>query len=208
MTREVSHNAFYSSNHKNALRKTADDRRYCMLYTAQQDESDLERDGMGTDYFTRLFDWIKREEVAAALRWYFEADPIPPEFDYTVGAIRAPKSSSHDEAIKESRGAAEDELDEMIQQHRSGFRGDWISTTALELMLQRIGKLREVGRKKWPALLKTFDYIPHPALPNGRAPEPIDGVIPQLYVKRDSAPAKLKDPVSIVAAYRKANGAA
>lgn len=201
----LTHNALYSSNHKNAMRKSADDRRYCMLYTAQQTAEDLEAQGMNSEYFDRLFDMLEDGPTVAALRWYLHNDPIPPEFDFTKLAKRAPKSTSTDEAVRESRGAAEDELDEMIKQRRAGFRGGFICTTHVELMLRNIGKLREVHRKKWPTMLATFKYVPHPALDDGRSPEAIDGVYPQLYAKVGSAAHRLTDPAAVVAAYRKAN---
>ena len=46
---DVCGNFMFNSNHKDAVRKTQNDRRFCVLFSAQQQAADLTRDGMGGD---------------------------------------------------------------------------------------------------------------------------------------------------------------
>lgn len=52
-------NFFMCTNHKDAIRKTKNDRRYCVFYTAQQTETDIRQMGMSGRYFPDLYDWLR-----------------------------------------------------------------------------------------------------------------------------------------------------
>ena len=54
-------NGILCTNHRDGVPVGADDRRYSILYTAQQCEADLIRDGMVGDYFPNLYNWLRGE---------------------------------------------------------------------------------------------------------------------------------------------------
>ena len=56
-------NFMFTMNDKRAMKKTCNDRRLAMFYTAQQCESDIARDGMEGDYMPNLYDWAKGQHA-------------------------------------------------------------------------------------------------------------------------------------------------
>src|SRR3546814_8435943 len=52
-------NFILTSNHKDAIVKTVNDRRYCVLFTAQQSAEDCLRDSMTEAYFDALWKWLR-----------------------------------------------------------------------------------------------------------------------------------------------------
>jgi hypothetical protein len=51
------------SNHKDAIIKTGKDRRYAMVFCAQQREGDNLRSGLTPAYFKALYEWIDTAPV-------------------------------------------------------------------------------------------------------------------------------------------------
>ena len=183
VTREVCFNGILNTNHKNGIRKTRNDRRICPFYCAQQNESDLARDGMTIEYFIWLRDWIAnggREIVAEFLHTY----AIPDQWNPATRAIRAPTTTATEEAITAGLGSVEQEVQEYIDQGKPGFKGGWVSSTALDNLLATMGKGASIPRSKRRDILEAIGYTPHPALPDGRATmNDTDGTRPRLYVK-------------------------
>jgi hypothetical protein len=181
--REVCFNGVLNTNHKNGIRKTRNDRRICPFFCAQQHESDLARDGLTEEYFNGLRDWIAnggRELVAEFLASY----PIPDQWNPVTKAIRAPKTTATEEAITAGLGSVEQEILEAIDQGRPGFKGGWVSSTALDVLLAQLGKGTTIPRNKRRELLESLGYTLHPALPNGRSTvNDTDGNRPLLYIK-------------------------
>src|SRR3546814_12430360 len=58
-------NFILTSNHKDAIVKTVNDRRYCVLFTAQQSAEDCLRDSMTEAYFDALWKWLRAGGFAA-----------------------------------------------------------------------------------------------------------------------------------------------
>lgn len=130
-------NFIINTNHKDGVRKSAKDRRYCMLYCAQQDEADLARD-FGSDvssYMNRMYGWLDDEDGLAIFAHYLKHFEIPERFNPAAGAQRAPRSSSHDEAVAAGLGMIEQLVLEAIEEEKPGFRGGWVSSTALKTLL-------------------------------------------------------------------------
>lgn len=204
------------SNHKDAISKNRGDRRYAVFYTAQQTPEDMHRSGMvlsdgvtPTRYFPDLYGWL-RSGGFARVTHYLQTYAIPDELNPAVLCVRAPVTSSTAEAIEQSRGGVEQEIVEAAIQSRPGFAGGWVSSTALDRLLQELNATRRIPRNKRTALMAELGYVPHPGLADGRANTviPLDGGRPRLYVKEGSIQSTLNNGPAIVDAYVRAQGAA
>lgn len=201
VTREVCFNGILNTNHKDGIRKTRNDRRICPFFCAQQFESDLERDGLTEDYFNWFREWVRLNgpTVADFLLSY----SIPDKWNPATRAIRAPKTSATEEAISAGLGAVEQEVLEAIEQGAPGFRGGWVSSTAVDRLLGVMGKTASIPRNKRRALLESLGFIPHPGLPEGRSSvADTDGSRPRLYVRREAQGAAETNPATIMQWYQ------
>lgn len=151
-------NWIFLTNHKDAIPVTRDQRRYAIFYTAQQSVDDLKRDGMTGKYFTRLYDWLKKEGGYQAVAHWLRHAPIEAvEYDPSTVCQRAPATSSTVEAIAVSLGKVEQSIMEAVENETPGFRGDWISTGAVRRWLQTQG-VRDVSPRKMGDILKSLGY--------------------------------------------------
>jgi len=204
VTREVCFNGVMNTNHKNAIRKTKNDRRIGPFFCAQQNEDDLERDGMGMRYMQQLRDW-RMGEGKFIVADYLQSFQIPNEWNPAKDCIRCPKTSATEEAISAGLGLAEQEVIESIAQSVAGFRGGWISSTALDRLLLTIGKGASIPRNKRREMLEGLGYFPHAGLPDGRLPiNDTDGTRPFLYVKQDTPGAHERNVQVILGAFQAA----
>ena len=200
-------NFFMCSNHKDAVVKTSRDRRYSVFYTAQQNEADLKRDGMHhTDnYFPPLYRWLKTGGGFAHVTHFLQNYAIPDALNPATECHRAPDTTSTIEAIKESLGRAEQEVMNAIDEGREGFRGGWISSHAVDSLIdeKRVNK----PMNKRTEMLTDFGYIKHPGLRDGRTNNPLNssgGRKPRLYIKAGHPAAQFTGGAAIAAAYDKA----
>lgn len=201
ITQWVCCNFMLNSNHKDGIRKTRNDRRFAPFYSAQQQNEDLVRDGMSNGYFPRLYDWLKAggyEIVNNLLRTYTILD----EFNPANGHI-APLTSSTSEAITYGLGRAEQEIVEAIEREERGFKGGWVSSMAVDLLLERIGASSRIPPNKRRELLQNIGYDYHPSLVHGRVNNTVlpDGGKPRLFVQKDSPHLAITSPVEIARAY-------
>jgi len=203
-TVEVCFNFLLNSNHKDAVRKTRKDRRYAIFYCAQQDEGDLARDGMDGEYFPRLYDWA-RAGGYAVVNDYLRSYQIPNELNPARGCHRAPDTSSTAEACRASLGAIEQEIQHAIESERVGFRGGWVSTHYLDMLLREVGAERALPRNKRRDVLRALGYVPHAGLSatDGRVNNPVapEGTKSRLYVLQGHEAAGLIGPAVIASAY-------
>lgn len=185
-SRAVCANFMLNSNHKDAVRKTRDDRRISVFYCKQQSYEDIKRDGMSGSYFPDLYGWLNREGYAIVTD-YLQHYPIPAALNPAGDCHRAPTTSSFEEALVESAGRLEQEIVNAIDNERIGFRGGWISTHYLDELIKAVGAERNYPPNKRRELLKSMDYVPHPGLKNGQVNNSVspDGCKPRLYVKAD-----------------------
>jgi len=203
ITKDVCCNYIINTNHRDALRKSRDDRRFGIFYTAQQEKADLARDGMGGDYFPKLYGWLKNGgyEIVSELLYTYQ---IRDEFNPALGHI-APMTQFTELAISEGSSPLEQEIREAIEQGVSGFRGGWISSMALDNLISKCKFY--ITYSKRHALLKSLGYIKHPFLPDGRVNTIVlpDAGRPRLYIQKLSPLAhSLKSPVEIGRAYSEA----
>jgi len=85
-------NFLFCTNYKDAIGKTATDRRYAIFYTAQQYLGDLQRDGMTGNYFPRLWDWL-RGGGFAIVNEYLHTYPLIDALNPAKDCVRAPITS-------------------------------------------------------------------------------------------------------------------
>jgi hypothetical protein len=179
------------SNHKDAIIKQEDDRRYAIFYTGQQSKDDLIRDGMTKPYFTDIWDWLDGKEAyqGRAPGWlhvnhWLRNYSIPAELNPARECNRAPMTSSTQEALSLSLGNYEQAIQEAIENAEPGFRGGFVSSVKVAELMQRMSK-SSMGAHKVNEMMKALGYVKHPSLPDGRSPAILnpDGKKPRLYVK-------------------------
>ena len=215
---DVCANFMINANRKDGIRKTRDDRRFSMFFTAQQCKDDLTRDGMDGEYFPDLYDWLKgRNRYAAGGSGYgyaivanfLETYIIPDELNPATTCHRAPKTSSTDEAIDASLGSIEQEIIEAIDEGRPGFAGGWVSSMAIERLFHDIRATRAIPHNKRRELMQGMGYDWHPALKDGRVNNPImhpDAGKPRLFIKNGHIHSNLQTPAEVAKHYSEAQG--
>jgi hypothetical protein len=204
---DVCGNFMFNSNYKDAITKTRNDRRFGVFFTAQQQASDLVRDGMTGDYFPNLYNWL-REGGYAIVSELLHTMPIPDEYNPATSCQRAPATTSTEEAISESLGSVEQEILEAIAQGRPGFANGWVSSLALGDLLSDMNAARRVPLNKRRDLMQGLGYTYHPALTDGRltVTTPPDGGKPRLFIRIDHQDRTLTVPADIALAYSRAQG--
>ena len=174
-------NFMFFSNHKEGIRKTKKDRRYAILFSAQQVPKDLTSSGMGGAYFPKLYAWA-RNGGFAIITDYLCKYAIPEEFNPAGACHRAPVTTSTKEALDLALGAAEQEVLEAIAEGRQGFRGGWVSSVALDALLME--KRKKIALNKRTELLEGLGYVVKGRMNN---PSVVDGMKkPVLYITDNS----------------------
>ena len=195
-------NFFFLTNHKDAVAKTDRERRYCVIFSAQQEREDLERDGMTGDYFDQYRGWLMTEGYDHIVD-YLQNYAIPVELDPAGRCNRAPETASTAEAIEVSRGAVEQSIQEAIDDRKAGFCGGWISVAAIIKHLEENRLSGRVPRNKLRAVLKSLGYTPHPGLDGGRTNTAVlpDAARTNLYLIEGHLARNLTDGAAIARAY-------
>lgn len=203
VTRDNRANGILVTNHMDGVPITADTRRYAILYTKQQKAEDIVRDGMGGEYFPELYNWFK-SGGNRRLAHFLKTMTLRAELDPAQLCVRAPKTSSYVAALHASRGRAELEVLEAIDQGRPGFCGGFVSSRWLDDLLDRIRA--NVPRTKRDALLESLGFVPHPGLPNGRTARAVapDGCKTRLFVRDGHVSLNTTDPETLASAYERA----
>lgn len=198
-------NFFLNSNHKDAVIKTIDDRRFSVFYTAQQCLADIARDGMGGMYFPQLYAWA-RDGGYSIITGYLRTYPIPDALNPAGACHRAPDSTSTAEVIEQSRGYVEQKLIEACEEGQAGFSGGWISSMALDKFLDSIRARVPLNKRK--EMLAELGYIQHPGLAGGRVNTliPFENGKPRLYIKTGHLAANAIGAANISRHYQEAQG--
>lgn len=203
VTADLCANFMLNSNHKDALRKTHSDRRFCIFYTAQQTSEDLARDEMDGEYFPELYAWLNNGGYSI-VNHYLATYPIPEELNPAGKCHRAPETSSTAEAITSSMGGVEQEIIEAIEENRVGFAGGWVSSVHLEKLLQHTRLAGRIPPGKRRGILRSLGYDWHPALLDGRVNTPItidDHKKPRLYIRKGHIREGIRTAADVVKAY-------
>jgi hypothetical protein len=201
-------NFLINTNHKDALPKTLDDRRYCIIHCEQQEAAHLVRDGMDGTYFPELYRWARGNNGFAYWNHYLRNYRIPGHLNPATDCHRAPLTSSTAAAIEASLGPVEQAILEAIASDEIGFRGGFVSSHWLGMMLDQRRMRGKAPPAKWDAVMKAIGYIRHPNLIEGRVNNTVapDGRRPRLWVRPGSLASAIPTAAEVAAAYSKANG--
>jgi Family of unknown function (DUF5906) len=207
ITADICGNFMFNSNHQDAIRKTKNDRRFCMLFTAQQSIEDLERDGMGphSPYLPNLYKWLDAGGYAIVNEFLYTY-AIPAEFNPAGDCQRAPATSSTHKAIEASLGGVEQDIQEAIDEGRPGFCGGWVSSHFVALL----PRAERLTSKKRHQILEGMGYVTHPAL-ESYGSRVCNQVLPdrsrsKLYIRRtDTALLQIASPALVAKSYETAN---
>lgn len=203
ITFDVCANFMLNSNHMDAIKKTGNDRRFAFFYSPQQCAADLDKSGMGGDYFPKLWAWLKKDGYAIVSKFLHEYD-IPDALNPAKLCHRAPETSSTKEAVQYSLGNVDQLIMEAIGEDRVGFCGGWISSMAVDrILLENRIKLSHNKRKE---MIISLGYGWHPGLDKGRANNriEIDAGKPRLFIKEGHLARELTNASEISKSYEAA----
>jgi hypothetical protein len=204
-------NGLALTNHKDGLPVDDDERRYAIFFTAQQSANDLVRDGMDGRYFPDLYDWLQGQGVYeqygpnygyAVVNNYLREYVPAEQFNPAGLCMRAPETSSTAAALVASRGRAEQEIIEAVESGRPGFAGGWVSSKAVDELLERIRA--SVPRTKRREMMQRLGYDYHPHLHDGRVNNVVqpDNAKPRLFIRNGHIVGNLTDAASIAKRYQ------
>ena len=211
-------NGMICLNAKEAAPIHDDERRYAILWGAQQHACDLARDGMDGDYFPNLYDWMHGrgkhaysgvDHGFAVVADYLATLTPVAEFNPAGLCQRGPRTSSTADAVRASLGLAEQEILEAVGEGRPGFAGGWVSSHYLDELLER--RRIAVPRNQRRGMMAALGYDTHPAFVSteGRVHNTVapDNRKPTLYLRAGHLALNLAKPVEIARAYTLAQSA-
>jgi hypothetical protein len=145
-------NWLFFSNYKNAIPVSQNGRRYAIFYSAIQSSEDLRIRGMDDAYFSALFEWLRSGGSEFIAHWLLnypiERGGVP---------MRAPDTSSMEEARRISRGPIETAIMEAVQDGLPGFRGGYLSLLAVINRIKTVG-IRTPSRTTIAEIIETMGY--------------------------------------------------
>lgn len=189
---EICCNFLLLTNHKDAIVKTKEDRRFAVFYSKQQTVEDMEEDGLLGDYFTDLFSWLNgtgeyegKTPGYHHVTYFLQTYKIPDEFNPRTKCNRAPLTSSTEEAIAESLSNPEQLIKAAIGEQRIGFRNGIVSSIQVRLLLREFNL--KFPYNKLNDVMYKLGYTLHPKMLEGRSTKHIDldEGKPKLYVTDD-----------------------
>ena len=195
------------TNHKDAMKLSYDQRRYWFCYTPQQTEADLTRDGMDSNYFKKLYDWLKLQDGYAMVSEYLYTYDIPVELNPAMNLQRAPKSSYINEVVSEGLGMIEQTIVEAIEEDRQGFRGGYISSKALNDLLIGMKLDHKISPMRRTRIMESMGYKKHPWLRSGRVDNPVltEGKKITIYINKEPTGPRIS-AAAVKDDYEKAQG--
>lgn len=150
-------NWMLTTNHQDAVPITKNQRRFCMVFTGQQEVEDLARDGLTAEYFVDLYRWFNHDGGKQMIAHFLRTSLIDPEFDPAGLCQRAPSTDATALAISASLGRIEQEINEAIDDNLIGFRDGWISTHHLKIYLAH-KNLPHVAPARLGSILRSLGY--------------------------------------------------
>lgn len=145
----------FFTNYKDAVPVSKNGRRYAIFYSPLQTEQDLLDRGMDEGYFNRLYGWLQGDGAAIVTAW-FKRYPIE------RGAIpmRAPKTTSWDEAVAIGRTPIERVIVDAVSDGLSGFRNGWISSLAVTKRCRDLGAVKgNIQPQTIAAIVEGMGYV-------------------------------------------------
>lgn len=144
-------NYCFFSNYKDAIPLVSSGRRYAIFYSIIQSVDDLLIRGMDDNYFNALFQWRENGGQEHIVDWLLNY-PVEKRW-----LMRAPKTSSYQEAIKVSRGPLEICIANGIEDGLPGFRGGYVSTIAVVNRAKQLG-IRSPSQATVQRVLEAMGY--------------------------------------------------
>lgn len=163
-------NFILNCNRRDAIKKVRGDRRFAPFFTAQQHEDDLIRDGMDSQYFTNLHQWLARDGYAVMADYLMTYDipvELSPALSHGGRSNRAPLTSSTEDALRSGISHAEQWVIEAVNEGQTGFCGGWISSYHLRQLID--SRRIRMSPNQMHDLLEQMGYMHHPALIRGRS---------------------------------------
>lgn len=206
-------NFMFTSNYMDALALNDDQRRFCPLMSAPQSKKEIEEAGLTPEFFKDLWDWAKGEGAYAGylpgwqcITHYLRTYDIQEAYNPAGLCIRAPRSTHYNRFASYSLGRVEQDVMEAIDQGRVGFRGGYISSTALENLLKESRLATKITHARRRDILENLGFVPHPHLKDGRVSTVVmpDGNKPKLFIPRNSVNANITSPKLIAQHYSEA----
>lgn len=148
-------NWLFFSNYKDAIPLNKNGRRYCIMYSALQSLGDMLAAGMDDPYFNKLWKWLREEGGKAAITHWLKNYPI----EKGSLPVRAPRSSSYDEALKQSRTPMEIIIEESVQDNLPGFVGGYVSVIAALNRCKAVGGMRNPNSRGVEQCLEHMGYV-------------------------------------------------
>lgn len=146
-------NWIFFSNYKDAIPISKNGRRYCIFFSALQTKREMEAAGMGDEYFKVMFDWLEKKGGYKAITHWLLNYPI----ECGSLPVRAPHTSSHDEALRISRSPMQVIMEESLEDNIQGFRGGYISSIALTKRVTSLG-IKAPAQHSIRSLLEQMGY--------------------------------------------------
>lgn len=171
-------NWMFFSNFKDAIPVTSNDRRFAVFYSPLQTYSDILHEGMDETYFNNLWAWLNAGGFEIVNDWLMR-------YPIERGAIpmRAPVTSSTAEAINASRSPLEQLIVEAIEEGAAGFRGGYLSVTAIQARAKANG-LRQPNARTVGTVLEAMGFAYLGRTASGNAHE----LNPHIYALRPDMP--------------------
>ena len=209
-------NWYISVNRQGDVPISDTSRRYCMFFTAQQEAGDKERDGMTDAYWVKFWDWMYGRAEGLEENYGFSVChhllatyPIPAKYNPALISA-APLTSSTQKAIVASRSELQQYISDAIDAEALGFRGGWVSSYHLDVLIESKRIRRGCSPNKRKELMRSLGYMWHPVLQAGRVTTPIEvegNRRSVLYIKFDHLAAlNMTHPMEVRDAYLKAQG--
>lgn len=198
---DIYYNMILTTNLKEGIPASVNERRFAHIYTAQQDVISLLKSGMHAAYFHDLFDWTFNQDGIEIIRDYLMTYKIPDEFNPDVLATRAPETSSTTEALEASKTDLEVSVLNLIEEGHLGLRGGFVSFKMLTQALQ--DKRIYTTDKMIGKVLDRLGYVKHPRLRDGRLTKIVapDNVKSRIFVKVDHTSINANSSCEVVKLY-------
>ena len=146
-------NWLFFSNYKDAIPINKNGRRYAIFFSSMQSERDILQAGMDKPYFDRFWTWLRKEGGLQAVTHYYM------HYNITEGDIpvRAPRTSSYNEALRISRSPVEVIIQDAIEDGITGFRSGFVSIEAALNKVRNTG-VRNANARTIQTVLETMNY--------------------------------------------------
>jgi hypothetical protein len=147
-------NWVFFSNYKDAIPINKNGRRYAIFYSTLQSERDIMNAGMDKAYFDRLWTWLRKGGGLQAVTYWFKHYPI----ECGDIPVRAPHTSSHEEALRISRSPVEVIISDSIADGCVGFKSGFVSVPAA-LNKARAAGVRNATNRTVQSVLESMGYV-------------------------------------------------